>query len=246
MVKFYWICILVFWISQVSCTSKSGYQTRAIKVSYLRPIIRDDEGHTETDTFSYKVFYYKKLVLYESSYEFDSIFNGDLIYKERRASFFVYHTDSLFGYCYRDKGMGNKEERVQVDSMKKNISLESSKLDTLGQIIPDSSLFTDKSNIRTEIYKLNKGVDSLQHCIIYLTFNKGVRGITESFSRKLDSIKQMKLVHVRFCFEKMYSQLYKMQLPAREIFLKMEELPISGQEQAFRFLRKYEAFVTKK
>jgi hypothetical protein len=210
------------------------------------PIIRDNEGHIENDTSSYKIFYHNKFILYESSYQFDSSFNGELIFSEKRTYYFAYHTDSLFGYTYDNLRKDGNNKRVPVDSMKKNISLESSKLDTLGQIIPDSSLFTDKSNIRTEIYKLNKGVDSLQHCIIYLTFNKSMNGVAESFSRKLDSLKQMKLVHIRFCFGEMYSQLYKMKLPVREIFLKMEELPISGKEQAFRFLRKYEAFVEKK
>jgi hypothetical protein len=210
------------------------------------PIIKDNEGHIENDTSSYKVFYHNKFILYESSYEFDSSFNGELIFSEKRTCYFAYHTDSLFGYTYDDLRKDGNNKRVPVDSMKRNISLESSRMDTLAGMVPDSIWFTSGNTIRSEIYKANKEADSLQNCIIYLTFNKSMNGVAESFSRKLDSLKQMKLVHIRFCFGEMYSQLYKMKLPVREIFLKMEELPISGKEQAFRFLRKYEAFVEKK
>jgi hypothetical protein len=200
------------------CSNKyTNPKIRGVNISYTIPIV-DKDGSIIKDSSHYKVFYYKNLIVYQFKYKFDSSYNGKLLLLEDRDGFFVFHKDSLFGYSYDYKTKSRDNKKLVANSMVKMISLESAKLDTVVNLVPDSSFTDSKSIILTEVYKHEYDTNRLYNYTLYLTYNKQMNYIKESFSRKLDSAKKMKLTEIVFKFETNYSKEYKITFPKKGNF----------------------------
>src|SRR5687768_10877306 len=65
-----------------------------VHVTSISPIILEDGSIINLNGFL-NVYTYKDLIMYESSYHYDSTVDEKLIFEEYRYQYFIYHKDSL-------------------------------------------------------------------------------------------------------------------------------------------------------
>ena len=90
----------------------------AISVIKKTPIVNWDTSLTTLEIY-YSIYYYKDLVMYKINYEFDSLFNHEVVLQEMRYFHFVSHKDSTYGYTYFAKPNPpvNINQRANKDSL---------------------------------------------------------------------------------------------------------------------------------
>ena len=209
---------------------------QSVMVNYDQPLV-DNDGTLIENKSSFRVYYYGKLIMYYYPYKFDSSIDGRVIIQnERRQNYFVFHQDSLIGYDY-DPYFRLDNRKVDVAKMVKMISLESNRLDTMATLKPDSINSNKSNGTMEEIYNnVEKGGD-MGNYITHLYYSNKLKDIKESFSKKLDSIKQMKLYMIRILFPEMVSEKYKITFPKREMIFEMKEVPVEDDKVLYYFNR---------
>jgi len=203
-------------------------------VIYNLPLSNWNSSLNDTSTF-YDVFYYNSLVMYKLFYDFDSSINGESVLTERRHYFFVFHKDSLYGYTYYpNRPHLMAYGRLRVNSLLEKNSLESNNFDTLLSIKPDSSYYEADGNL-VKIYNppIRKG--DFTDYTLYLYYTKTLNGIKETFSKKMDNIKDMKLFRIRILPKKAYKNVF----PKKEILYEMKEAPVENQQEVLAYFNKY-------
>lgn len=237
------ICILVIipfsYKGFHSCSNKPVYdQVRAVHVISNLPVVGWDSSITEVNTY-YDVFYYRNFIMYSFLYRFDSIVNGKRLLQEYRNYFFVFRKDSLFGYVYYPKlNHTMPEGRLSVDSVLTSSSYESNVYDSLLYLKPDSSYYNAEKNL-VRVYHHPPKKGNPENYNLFLYYTTKLKGVKETFSKKLDNVKNMKLFRIRILADEAYHEEYKMTLPKREILLEMKEIPIENQEQVLSYFNEY-------
>ena len=235
------ITIILFLASfQLLCSNQPKQSVRAIHVGYKAPLALPD-GSIQIASSFYAVFYFNDLTAYKIQYTFDSSWTGKSVLNEERFNFFVFNNDSAFGYYYRPQSVTGYNNRLRVDSVKRKISFESSNLDTIIHLLPDTFYMDPQKNVLTEFYK--RPVKDKEIYNLTLFYDKRLNYTEESFSRKLDSVKKMKLVKMIFSFEERYDEDYKMTFPKREIVFEMKEKEVKDIQDVQNAVRGYKNFL---
>lgn len=160
---------------------------------------------------SFRVYAKGAYRVLESQYIFDSsriqldtngnVAKTEFIGRSTRTRFFVYHKDSLFGYQFYRWRDGPNPERVRVDSMFYSVRVHFDyKLDSIGLLRPDSSFWNKNKTERRDIY-ISRAIANLPTVRRALTYSTELTHLDESFSRKLDSARQMKLFRVEIRYD---------------------------------------------
>lgn len=214
----------------------------AISLIKKTPIVNWDKSLTTLEIY-YTVYYYKDLVMYKFNYEFDSLYNHETVLQEMRYFYFVSHKDSAYGYKYFAKPNPpvNINERVNKDSLLITDKFESNLYDTLINFKPDSVY-----NNKNELIKVYKDPPSpnpakmVEKFDLYFYYSKDLKDIPETFSRKMDNVKGMKLYRILVKVSGGFYKEYNITFPSRELIQEMKEITIENKDEILNYFRKYQ------
>jgi len=214
----------------------------AISLIKKTPIVNWDNSLTILDIY-YTVYYYKDFVMYKINYEFDSLFNFETVLQEMRYFYFVSHKDSTYGYKYfvKPNPPVNINQRVNKDSLLKTYKFESNLYDTLINFKPDS-IYDNKNQI-IKVYKNPPSPNPapmVEKFDLYFYYTKDLKDIPETFSRKMDNVKGMKLNKILVKVSGGYYKEYNMTFPPRDLLQEMKQIIIENKEEIMNYFRKYQ------
>ena len=66
-----------------------------------------------------------------------------------------------------------------------------------------------------------------------------MKNVEYSFSKKLDSLKHMKLFRIRFLIKEKYSPTYKLTLPKREFLFEIKEVAVDNPKEILDLFEKF-------
>jgi len=229
-----------------SCNRKlNNHNIRCVNYSTSGPIVFSDGSMVDFKTF-FNVYYYEDLVMYQFPYYFDSTYDGkSILNKQERNNFFVYNRDSTWGYNYNPLNELQNNRRVKVDSMMRQTGLQSSNFDGIAKLQPVFSQFDTNTGILKETYAPSKEEHKAKDTI-YFYFTSKLKDVDLSFSKKLDSIKKMKLFKIHLLFNGDYDEERKMTLPKTEVDYEIKEIPFENKEKIAGYFKLYKAHIPNK
>lgn len=176
---------------------------RAIQINYSIPLLDENRTKFLNDQDSVRIYYYQDLVLHELYYmQYDSVTYENREFNaydpKRRCFWLVYEKDSTYGFSFDEE---QKEKAIwgKVDSMlSKNgvMDFQLSKLFDSGLVRKLSSSRQPETGDLKEVY-VSKDSAYRSQDTVYFTFTSQLTDIPYSFDKKLDSLKKMRLCHIR-------------------------------------------------
>ena len=169
-----------------------------------------------------RIFYYGDYVLYQLSasrkFETDEIIAGT-------EQFFIFKRDNKYGFLIPSIGNSALETKFQVDSFLSNRGMKGKDFD----LLPDSSWSLidetkDKESNVIERYAPIKPGDEASIDSIYYYYTRKMNDVQYSLSKKLDSVKSMKLFKVRMIYNEKFSKPKKITLPRREVLFEIRKI----------------------
>ncbi|HEX6847440.1 MAG TPA: hypothetical protein VF144_10690 [Chitinophagaceae bacterium] len=189
----------------------------------------------------YNVYYYNDLIMYEFFYEFDSLVDNRTALQEIRRFFFVFQKDSSYGHKYFPNSNVNLDhnKRVKIDTELLSHKFESNIYDTLINYKPDS-LYNHKDEI-IRVYKNPPSANSVsqEKHDLYFYYTKKLKDVPETFSKKMDNIKGLKLTKILIKVSGGYYKEFNMTFPARELLQEMREISVSNKDEIVGYFKRY-------
>jgi hypothetical protein len=202
------------------------------EVDYVMPTFDNDTSVH----INYKVYYYKDLVFYNYSYILALGINRQPYKYSDKEAWLVFHKDSIFGRHYTPGFKPDEGTRLGVDSML-NIIKVKFELDTLIRMKPDSVAKT--KNTLKEFYFISPTKEFDMSYTLELNYDRKLRDMKTSFSKKLDSIKGMKLHRIHITFHKHYSDIYKRAFPTFESTAEVKRIQNPKRDVVLEYFYKY-------
>ncbi|HEY5967824.1 MAG TPA: hypothetical protein VIU35_07580 [Chitinophagaceae bacterium] len=226
----------------INCGSDNEFELRAINLIKTTPLVNRDNSQSIMEN-RYNVYYYKDLIMYMFNYRFDSLVDNEMVLQETRYFYFVSHKDSAYGYKYQIKidETNTHRMRYKKDSLLKSYGFESNVYDTLINFKPDS--IYNKKNEIIKVYKNPRSgniAQQVEKSDLYFYYNKELKNISETFSRKMDNIKGMKLYKIVIKVSGGYYTEYEFTFPPRELLQEMKEITIENKDEIMSYFRKYQ------
>lgn len=210
-------------------------------------------GYDMPDDF-YRVYYAGNYRILESHYIFDSsralfdtlghIAKKEFIQRTIRTRFLVFHKDSTHGYRF-DRFRAAGPERISVDSAFKLVRVQfNSTLDSLGYTIPDSVSWSTKKTERKDIY-ITRATANVPTVWRALSYSTEMRHIAESFSKNLDSARQMKLFSVEIRYDSTFDSNGKLVYYPTYLDHRIQKVLIPDSVDINSYIQKYKQVITK-
>lgn len=193
--------------------------------------------------FNHNIYYYKDMILYRYFYNATMYFENELISSEQRICYTVHQKDSLYGWYYDSYAFNEKNEdrRVNIDSIHKRP--DNKAYDTLLSLKPDSSYWNTDHTLYFELYNLRETDPPGSYLLAY---SPAMRNLPVSFSTKLDSAKNMKLIKAKVVVNEGYSKKYNSIVPHMEQTRRMKEIPVENRKEILYYFNKYKREQLKK
>lgn len=231
---------------------------RCFKVSQSFPNVNVKGNLVSYDTMAAWIYYYRNQELYYSSYyyNFDALlyrllvpdkdtnqikprqfllFDTTLI-PEIRYRYFVYSKGNTHGSLF-DRNKSEYNKRVVVDSILKSEWTVQSTFDpfihnTLTLLSAHKDSLTGKL---IELYSFRGRKDTGINGTVKLSFSDKLKKGGYSFSKNLDSIKNMKLDRVFIINNSRYLKNYGITLERVEQLFELEEVPVKNREEVLKY-----------
>lgn len=235
------IAVIILLFSKLNSSICRNFHTRekltGISLIKKTPVVDRDSSLIMMENY-YNVYYYEDLIMYKLNYTFDSLNNHEHILQETRFFFLVFHKDSVNGYAYFIKPGSFDNRKVNKDSVLKVHKFESDVYDTLINFKPDST-YQDKDNV-VRLYKdPPNAVKQTEKFNLYFYYTKKLKGIPETFSRKMDNLNDMKLTKILIKVSGGYYKEFNTTLPPRELLQEMKELNIENKDEILAYFKRY-------
>jgi hypothetical protein len=225
---------------------------RAINIVASTPMVRSENGQLINLADTIKIIYHENSILFLIPY-FDQLINivtnksGDvlgekLIKQELRYKLFIYRKGSVHGFMY-DSLTAKNGEKLSVDSLLSERSFQNMKFFSVYKSSNDSLIETltdSKKEFLTEKYLTKVKYDESYNDTTYLYYAKKLNGIDFSFSKELDSIKNMKLFKIRYIYNSLQSDKYSFVIPKREFLFEIMEVPVANPKEIIDFISRFE------
>ena len=167
------------------------------------------------------IIYAERYIIYKLPYMKVTTYDGALTSNKKQYSIFIFRKDDESGYLINDINDSIRLEKYPVDSILfirgftvkwdvKNINLVESKINR-------------KAGTLLEKHIPNMVHDENTFDSIYYYYSYKLKNINFSFSRQLDSIKNMKLYQIKLKYNKKYSKINHVTFPKREFIFKIVE-----------------------
>ena len=232
---------------------------RSINLVASTPMVKTDNGQLVGLVDTLKIVYYENLVLFQIPY-FDQLVNiitgksgnviGEkLIKDELRYKLFIYRKGSNYGFIY-DSLNAKDSQKLLVDSFLSDRTFQSMEIFSRFYKNSNDSLIetsTDSKNgSLTEKYLTKVKYDESYNDTSYLYYTNELNGIDFSFSKELDSIKNMKLFKIRFIYNLLQTNKYSFAIPKREFLFEIRETPVSNRREIIDFIMRFKNSVNNK
>lgn len=226
-----------------SCTKKANQNIQGVKVTYSIPIIRPDGVVIENKNF-FNIYYFDSLIMYQFRAALDSSRNDSLISIGYRDNYFVISKDSKYGYSYDPFNDQRDNKLLLTDSMLNKHALQNFRFHLINSTKRITSHFDSGNQILKEVFVSHEVPNNKDTVCFYYT-NK-LKDVNFSFSKELDSIKNMKLYKIRLINGKRYYEEQKISIPERETTFELIKIPVRNSEQIFLYFDRYKKTIRDK
>jgi hypothetical protein len=222
--------------SYYSRNKNTAKNIRCINLYTSLPALDRDGKLIQYLNGSNNIFYYDNIIMTQIPVHFDSYDSNKLVKEETKNSFFVYEKNNTYGLYYTDFSE-EKKKKLPIDSVNDGVLkadlYEYFKTNAL-QLI--SSRRNRELGILEEIYigKLKYAKDT---AIFY--FSDRLKDFDFSFSKKLDSLKKLKLFKFRYVSDEEILEEYKVTLPKREVNFEIKEIPVDNPKEIMSYFERY-------
>lgn len=200
------IFLLSAWTYNPCRSSIPNAEITTVRLTYVMPNIFFGDGKS-FDTINSYIFYYKDMVMYKLSYQWDSTetftINGSdvpkLLKTETRNQYFVQENEKNFGLFY-GKHFRPCVEKMSLDSFFKSEG-SNFRLCIYRNLVDSSTKIISHTNEKTvdgmsETYKYICQADTSQTVTTHFYFSTKIPDLPFSLSPEFDSAKQMKLYKI--------------------------------------------------
>jgi hypothetical protein len=213
-------------------------EIRGINFFYHIPFANPDPEKPDMDV-QYDIYYYRKIRVYKIYYSFDSLYNDQIVSTTARYYYFIFHIDSSRGKIYgMDTSQQFARKSFPVDSMIRSNSFNSNKFDTLLYSKPDTVRKLKNGDL-VKIYRFPTHPEEPSTYIVHMHYTKGLKGIRESFTSKMDNEPGRKLYRISTFASAAYYKETNLHMPAREYYLVMREIVVKNKKEVMRFVSQY-------
>jgi len=222
-------------MSGCAATIHKSERLKEISIIVNYPVVIVNDGvHDGINFFNRKdtvwIFYCNNNVLYRLSGATDLETDKKILGTE---TWFIYLKKATHGFLFNSITDTSKGLRLPIDSFLNERAYANANFD-----VPADSLYGKVENGNDTIVEkyfartVHNGnyPDSL-----YYYFTNTFENVDYSFSRRLDSAKNMKLYKVRVLYNEGFSSSYKIMLPKREFLFEMREEAIANSKQIINF-----------
>src|SRR5215203_3698405 len=224
-------------MSGCAATIHKSERLKEISIIVNYPVVIVNDGvHDGINFFNRKdtvwIFYCNNNVLYRLSGATDLETDKKILGTE---TWFIYLKKATHGFLFNSITDTSKGLRLPIDSFLNERAYANANFD-----VPADSLYGKVENGNDTIVEkyfartVHNGnyPDSL-----YYYFTNTFENVDYSFSRRLDSAKNMKLYKVRVLYNEGFSSSYKIMLPKREFLFEMMEEAIANSKQIINFFQ---------
>jgi hypothetical protein len=223
---------------------------RSIRLRSSFPVFHENEIFNIKDTLL--IFYYKDLVLYKIPFFHNysrttidkegEVVREELIHSELKFQYLIHKQGDSIGLRY-DSIDAKSGQIFSVDSF-----LTTKLVTNIGSFInnnkgKDSLVYTQydkKRFLLTEKYVPKVKIDASYYDSAILCYSK-INNSEFSFSRELDSLKEMKLYRIRFLYnENNRSNDPYLRLP-KEFLVEQTDVPVESPKELLLFFEKYKS-----
>jgi hypothetical protein len=255
--KLYFLGILLFPFIKMSCLQKGNKEKvnnmhmQKIKLTTIAPYDLVD-GVTKYDTSEQYIVFFKNIQVY-IGYKFvvtPKAQPGKAIksirdYPNTKKAYYILNLpgDSL-GYYYDSVDTIHYTTTVKMDSLRQTALvfnfhaaypyIESHNKDTLYQ-----ALKAFGNDVYAEYFVSQQPTDEKYHDTAVYYYTHKLNHVNFSFHAGLDSLHKMKLFKVKYVSNEVYSTRAKLILPARELSISMEEIPVEGPEKIIELCERF-------
>jgi hypothetical protein len=222
-------------------------QMRVINLIHHLQLVNTDDGKLLDLIDTLNIFYNGDIIIYAvphsretSNLTFDKKGNQNnekLLKRETLYTYFIYKKNDSLGFKY-DSISDSRKKEFAVDSFLNLKAFRNavfySKNDSLIETISKAG-----SNILIEKYIPKIKYDESYNDTTYFYFTDKLTNIDYSFSRELDSIKNLKLVKVRFIFNPVPKGLYPFGIPRRELLFEIKEVSLNNPDEILNLFTKF-------
>jgi hypothetical protein len=213
-------------------------QARAISMHYIIPVVGADSSITNVEQ-KYQKYFLDDFIMYRFYYSYSSNLSGKNLLQEERFRYFVFHKDSTQGWLYDPNPVHSiPDGRYPVDSVFKINSIKNDRVDILSATRPDSVFYLENGD-KVKRYKPLPDSAQPEPYTLRFYYTKGLQGINEQLSVKMDNEPGMKLYRISITSDGWYYERYKMKFPAREYLMEIRELPPEKNPEVLNYFDQY-------
>jgi hypothetical protein len=233
----------------MACVGKSSnfskIEIKSILLSWSIPIYDPELKKVSNMRDSVLIYYFDDLVLYRVSYTYTkynknaqkgntNIVSDDpktIEFREIRFKNYIHKSGYSTGFVY-DSLNTNYHLVFNVDSFQRKKTFNGSNFyDTSHDKLLQTNLYKDKSTFVEKWGSVTK-LDESYSDTSYYYFNRSLNNIPYSFSKKADSIKNMKLSGIKFIYNIVReSSNGQVKIPKREITIEIKKNPIGNSNE---------------
>lgn len=232
--------LMISFLLFVSSTCSQKKDLKGVRLSFSAPVNiykKNEEIKVALLKDTVSLFYYSDYLIYRllptAKWETGENIKGT-------ESYFIYKKQDSCGILFNSLTDTSYGIICRIDSFLYNRALRGKDLD-----IPVDSLWSimevkkEKGGILIEEYGLTKQGDEMSVDSIYYYYSKKMNKVQYSFSKKLDSIRGMKLFKFRLLFNPKFSKSHNYILPKREISFEIREEGPPNEKEILSLIKKY-------
>ena len=233
------LIIILLFSGSYTCSKKDNLKSIGLCYNYPLSTYKENNKikiYDIKDTIL--IFYYSDYVVYRLSAtrQFET---GEKL--KGTEPYFIYNKKNDFGFLFNSLNDSSQGIKYPLDSFLANRGLKGKDFD-----IPVDSLWSltevvkIKKNSLLEKYTSLKQGDETTIDSIYYYYSKDMNKIEYSFSKKLDSIRAMKLYKIRLLYNQRISVSNEVLLPKRELSFEIITENVYDPRKIIEFIKKFE------
>ena len=230
-----WTSLTLALLLSTACISQQkDLNLTAINLSVDYPMVKEDFNvYHFTDTIS--IYYYGNSILYRL---FESRQLETDIKIPGTETYFIFRKGSDHGLYFSPKNY-DSSQRLPVDSFlhKRAFWGMNVDIDTSALILSSN---TKNGNILEQKYATKKRSDDNSPDSLFFSFSKDLNDVDYSFSKKLDSARQMKLFKFMIHFNEHMSTKYNRTMPERKCRFEIQRIEVPNKTEILTYFKHYE------
>ncbi|MES2850758.1 MAG: hypothetical protein V4685_16990 [Bacteroidota bacterium] len=238
--KFLYAVILLIIVACSCGAVKEQKEIKGIKYSFCFPRVTMQGKLIGYDTVVKFLYFYDNQVFCNFIYRHDSFENNTFITSEWKHVYFTFSKGSKYGLIFSDTN-NKKAERVSADSMLKlhwpTIHADSALSEKRNNVKFIDKSFNADSGILTERYEAKNDMDTATRVDLILRYSNKINVKEYSFSRKLDSLRQMKLYFFKMTVKPRYFGKENYLLDSFDTIYFFEEIPVTNKEELMYYFK---------